>query len=136
MIDGDPVHVEKDDRCEQPGALVPVHERMVADDVEQIGRGHREQPVVDELATERRLGLREGRLQEAAIAEPRAAAVRLELRRVDPARARAWLAGNRYRALDVAPRRSRSSAPRPRTLDVATVTLERRRKTRLLHPAG
>lgn len=44
------VHVEEDDRREQSSPPVPVDERVVLHDVKEIGRRHRERPLVRELA--------------------------------------------------------------------------------------
>ena len=53
MVDADAIHIEEDDGCEHPSSfLVPVDEQVVLDDVEKVGRCHREQAVVGELATE------------------------------------------------------------------------------------
>jgi hypothetical protein len=63
-----PFTSRKDHGRERPGPLVTVDERVVADDMEEVRGGHREQPIMDELATERCLWLRNGRLEESAIA--------------------------------------------------------------------
>jgi len=68
-----PFTSQEDHGCEHPGSLVPVDKRVVPDDVEEIGRRHCEQAVVGELATERRLRLRDGRLEQPLITQARGA---------------------------------------------------------------
>ncbi len=46
MLDGDAVQVQEQEheRRNEAYALVPIDEGVIGNDVEQIGRGHREQP--------------------------------------------------------------------------------------------
>lgn len=83
MLDSDTVHVEEEESREQSGPLVPVDERVVLDDVEQVRGRHLEEPLVRELAAERRPWLCDGRLQQPSITQPGRTAVDFELARVD-----------------------------------------------------
>jgi len=56
------------------GTLVAVNERVVLDDMEEVGRGFLEQVIVQELAAERRLRHGNGRMQQADVANARLAA--------------------------------------------------------------
>lgn len=78
MDQDDAVTVQEDLRGEQASALVPVDERVVRHDVKQIGRRHREEPLVHVRAAEGRLRLRYRRLEQASIAQPGRAAIALD----------------------------------------------------------
>jgi hypothetical protein len=63
----------------QPNALVPVDERVVLHDVEQVGRSHCEQPIVHESAVERGLRLSHCGLEHAPVAHAISPAIAPEL---------------------------------------------------------
>ena len=76
------VQTKEHERRHEAGALVPIEERMVPDEVVQIGGGHLGQAGVQVAATER--GLRHGdcRLEEADVADAVLAAIPFDLVRV------------------------------------------------------
>src|SRR6266508_2729930 len=77
--DYDAVQVQEHDRSEEARSLVPVDERLILRDVERVGRRHREQALVSELAARGRAWHGDGGLQQARVAYTSGAAVLREL---------------------------------------------------------
>jgi hypothetical protein len=76
------VDVQEHQRRQQAGAFIAIKERMVAHDVLQVGRRHVEQARVQQRAAKGCLGLGDGRLQEAAVAQTIGTAKPLQLQRM------------------------------------------------------
>ena len=84
VIDVDVVHAQEHERGVRARSLVPVHERVVAHDVEQVRCRHRGEIRVQVLAGERLTGLRDGRFEQGEIDDALSSAVPRDLVVVNP----------------------------------------------------
>jgi len=82
-IDRHVVEGQEVDRGGGTRALVPVHERVILDDVEQVGACHLEEICVQVRSAERRGGLRDSRFQQPLVPQSRRPAVPCNLVLVD-----------------------------------------------------
>lgn len=77
--DFDAVDVQEHQGCNGARSFVAIEERMVLDEVKQVGSGHLEKTLVEVFATERRSGLSDRRFEQAHITYAVRAAVQSHL---------------------------------------------------------
>lgn len=79
----DAIQLEKYQRRNRAGPLVPVNERMILNYVEKVRRGHLKEVVVEVETLKPGRGHANGRLQETHIADSRRPAIAFDLIKVD-----------------------------------------------------